>query len=120
MYAWNAWETPEFPFLLYTFRTPVTITRIVVTLILSPNDAAKGVPIITMFVSNTEINYPTQAIAVKYDASDAPDSGVYQLILFPAVTEPFMYWCVDMEPPNGTNWIIVSEVELYQEVQIGM
>ena len=120
VYAWNAREIPEFPFLLYSFTTPVTITKIVITFILSPNDAAKGVPIITMFVSNNQPSYPTQAIAVKYDASDAPDSGVYQLILFPAVTEPFMYWCVDMEPPNGTNWIIVSEVELYQEVQIGM
>ena len=120
VYAWNTREIPEFPFLLYFFTTPVTITRIVVTFILSPNDAAKGVPIITMFVSNNQPIYPTQAIAVKYDASDAPDSGVYQLILFPAVREPFLYWYVGMEPPNGTNWIIVSEVELYQEVQIGI
>ena len=119
VYAWNARETPEFPFLLYTFSTPVTITRIVVTFILSLGDAANGLPIITMFVSNTEPTYPTQTIAVNYDASDAPDSGVYQLELVPTVSEPFMYWCVGMEPPNGTDWIIVSEAELYQEVQIG-
>ena len=119
VYAWNARQTPEFPFLLHGFTTPITITRIVITFILSPNDAANGVPIITMFVSNTDPSYPTRSITVKYDASDAPDTGVYQLNLVPTVTQPFMYWCIDMEPPDGTNWIIVSEVELYQEVQIG-
>ena len=120
VYTWNARRTPEFPFLLYAFRTSVTITRIVITFILSPNDAANKVPIITMFVSNTDPSYPTQAISVNYDASDAPDAGVYQLNLVPNVSESFMYWCIDMEPPDGTNYIIVSEVELYQEVQIGM
>ena len=116
--GWNARETPEFPFVLFNFRTPVTITRIVINFILSDR-GANEVPIITVFVSNTEPKYPTQSIPVSYDASDAPDTGTYQLILIPTANESFMFWCIDMEPPNGTNWIILSEVELYQEIQTG-
>ena len=114
-YAWDNRQTPEDPFLLYNFETPVIITRIVVTFILSQNRGAR-VPIITMFVSNNNFSYPSQRISVIYDDSDAPDTGVYQLELLPVVSEPFRYWCVDMEPPDGTNWVIVSEVTLYQEL----
>ena len=115
-YAWNNERTPEDPFLLYNFETPVIITRIVVTFVLSQNRIIASVPIITMFVSNTDSNYPNQSITVNYDSSDAPTAGVYQLELMPLVNEPFRFWCVDMVPPNGTNWVIVSEVTLYQQI----
>ena len=114
-YAWNNRQTPEDPFLLYNFETPVIITRIVVTFILSQNRGVK-VPIITMFGSNTNSSYPSSRITVNYDNSDAPDTGVYQLELVPVVSEAYNYWCVDMEPANGTNWVIVSEATLYHEV----
>ena len=115
-YVWDNRQTPEDPFLLYNFETPVIITRIVVTFFIpSQNRGAGRVPTITMFVSNNNSSYPSQRISVTYDDSDAPDTGVYQLELIPVVSEPFKYWCVDMEP-NGTNWVIVSEVTLYQEL----
>lgn len=116
--AWNARETPEFPFVLLNFRALVTITRIVLNFVLSDR-GANEVPIITMFVSKTEPGYPTKSILVGYNASDAPDTGTYQLTLIPTVNESFMTWCIDMAPPNGTNWIILSEVELYQKLQTG-
>lgn len=114
-YIWDNQQTPEDPFLLYNFETPVIITRIVVTFILTRNGADR-VPNITMFVSNNNSSYPSHRISVTYDDSDAPNRGVYQLELVPVVCEPFRYWCVDMKPPSGTNWIIVSEVTLYQEL----
>jgi len=44
VYTWDISETPEDPFLLYTFPTPVTITRIVITFIISQDDGAKKFP----------------------------------------------------------------------------
>lgn len=117
VYIWDVRQTPEDPFMLFIFATPVIITRIVVTLILSQNDGADRVPTITMFVSNTNPSYPRRSIPVSYNDSDAPATGVYRLNLVPNVSESFRFWCVDMKPPAGTNWVIVSEVELYQEPQ---
>jgi len=56
---------------------------------------------------------------VNYNAGDAPATGVYQIDMVPTVSKPFRYWCIDLEAPAGTDWIIVSEVELYQELQTG-
>ena len=115
-YAWDNRQTPENPFVLYNFETPIMITRIMITFVLSQTLGAGKVPNITMFVSNTNSNYPTRSITVNYNATAAPDTGVYQLELMPVVRRSFMYWCVDMEPPDGTNWVIVSEVTLYREL----
>ena len=119
VYTWDISETPEDPFLLYTFPILVTITRIVITFILSQDGGAKKDPKITMFVSNSNPTYPDQPIRVNYNAGDAPATGVYQIDMVPTVSKPFRYWCIDLEAPAGTDWIIVSEVELYQELQTG-
>ena len=116
-YAWNNQRTPENPFVLYNFNTPVIITRIVITFALLQNyTISSKIPIITMFVSDTNSNYPSRSIPVNYNDNNVPNTGVYHLELVPSVGEPYRYWCVDMEPPNGTNWVIVSEVTLYQQL----
>ena len=116
-YAWDNQQTPENPFVLYNFGKPVMITRIVITFALLQNRGIR-VPVITMFVSNTNSNYPNQSIPVNYDDSNAPNTGVYHLELVPSVGEPYRYWSVDMEPPDGTNWVLVSEVTLYQQLML--
>lgn len=119
VYTWNREGTPEDPFLLCNFRSPVTITRVIITFILLQDNGARRVPRITMFVSNSDANYPSQSIIVDYDASDAPSTGMYRLSVVPTVNASYRYWCIDMRFPSRTNWVIVSEVELYQDLEIG-
>ena len=119
VYAWDVSETPEDPFVLYNFRDPVRVTTVVITFVLLQNYNVLEVPTITMFVSNTSREYPRQELNLKYDASRAPDTGVFRVKIAPLTNDFFHTWCIDMIAPLGTEWIIVSEIELYHEVQTG-
>ena len=119
VYAWDVSETPEDPFVLYAFNAPVRVTTVVITFILLQNHTVLEIPTITMFVSNTSREYPRQQLSLEYDASGAPDTGVFQVKVAPLTDTSFRTWCIDMIALQGTEWIIVSEIELYHEVRTG-
>ena len=119
VYTWDVRETPEDPFVLYVFNAPVRVTTVVITFILLQNHTVLEIPTITMFVSNTSREYPRQQLSLEYDASGAPDTGVFQVKVALLTDTSFHTWCIDMIAPQGTEWIIVSEIELYHEAQAG-
>ena len=72
------------------------------------------IPSIAMFASNTIREFPQQRLNLIYDVSTAPDTGVYQVKIKPVNDDSYRTWCIDMTAQQGTEWIIVSEIELYQ------
>jgi len=119
VYTWDVSETPEDPFVLYFFNAPVRVTTVVITFILLQNQMVLQVPTITMFVSNTTREYPRQQLSLEYVVSGPPDTGVFQVKVAPLANTSYHTWCIDMIALQGTEWIIVSEIELYHEVQTG-
>jgi len=119
VYAWDVSETPEDPFVLYNFQDPVRITTVVITFILLQNRMVFEIPTITMSVSNNSREYPRRRLTLEYDTSGAIDTGVHQINVVPLNNSLYRTWCIDMIALQGTEWIIVSEIELYHEVQTG-
>ena len=115
VYVWNISKTPEDPFVLYFFSSPVRVTTILITFILLKNYMVLEIPSIAMFASNTIREFPQQRLNLIYDVSTAPDTGVYQVKIKPVNDDSYRTWCIDMTAQQGTEWIIVSEIELYQE-----
>ena len=117
VYVWDVSETPEDPFVLYNFGDPVRVTTVIITFILLQNHMVLEIPTITMFVSNISQQYPRRQLSLEYDVSGATDTGVYQINVVPLNNNSYLTWCIDMIALQGTEWIIVSEIELYHEVQ---
>ena len=119
VYVWNVMEVPEDPFVLYNFVDPVRVTTAVITFILIQNQMVLEVPTITMFASNNSPDYPRRRLTLEYDASGAPSTGVFQVKVAPLTNISYSTWCIDMIARPGTEYIIVSEIELYHKVQEG-
>ena len=119
VYVWNVTEVPEDPFVLYNFVDPVRVTTAVITFMLIQNQMVLEVPTITMFASNNSPDYPRRRLTLEYDASGAPSTGVFQVKVAPLTNISYSTWCIDMIARPGTEYIIVSEIELYHKVQEG-
>ena len=69
-----------------------------------------------MCVSNNSLLYPQQPLKLEYNTTGTPDTGVHQINAVPLTNNSFPTYIIALQ---GTEWIIVSKIELYHEDQTG-